>query len=291
MHITRWISRAATLCVVGPIAARLAQGVHAPDGAEGASFLVSETPARGMIVLAIVLAMTGLVGVLIARVSTRREAMLNMSFVLGWVAWTSGRMGELFRVDQSGFVMLAIEAALIGCVVVAVMVVASGTQDEDSSSRFDPKTMLAGKGGISLFAAAIVTLAIVWLFGQTDLPGQSLWSSFAGGVAAGLVGAMVQQSSGAGTKGAHPRQRDPETTHGFAPMIVGVLFAGVLAPLVGMFVPGSGGVLKTIGLGTLPGWLAVSPIAWSVGALLGVPIGWGWVESTVAMQETSVKHA
>jgi len=318
MHITRWIARAATLCVVGPIAAKLAQGLHAPDGGEHASFLVSESTIRGAMILGIVLAITAVSGILIARLSTRREAMLNMAFVLGWVAWTGGRMGELFRFDQGGFLLLALEAAFIGAVVVLALVVSShNTRDDDYTSWFDAKLLSMREGLLATGAALLVAVGFAWAFGQTDLPGQSLWASFVGGIFAGLVGAMLQKSSaektavteaGARLAGSlavgfnHNSPRSPEQRKAMefamkangtnmTPMIVGVLVAGIVAPLIGMVMPGSGGVLKTVATGSLPGWLAVSPIAWSVGALLGVPIGWGWVESTVAMQEPGVKRA
>lgn len=285
MNITRWIARIATLCVLGPIAAKLAQQLHAPDGSEHASFLVSESPVQGALVLGAVLMITFVSGVVIARLANRRESMLNMAFILGWVAWTNGRMGELFRVEQNAFVMLAIEGALIGVVVLFALIVATSTDaTDDRPSRVVPSELFKGKGSLMLGSAALSALAVAWVFGQTDLPGQSIWAAFAGGIVAGLIGTMVMQSSGSGAKGIQSKRQDPELI-GFGPMIAGVLLAGVLAPIIGMFVPGSSGVLDSIGSGSLPGWLAVSPVSWSVGALLGVPIGWGWVESTVAMHE------
>lgn len=285
MHITRWIARISTLCVLGPIAATLAQGLHAPDGSEHASFLVSESAVRGAMVLGAVLLITVVSGIVIAKLANRREAMLNMAFILGWVAWTGGRMGELFRVEQSGFVMLAIEGALIGgAVLIALIVASTANDDDDQASRVDPAQLLKGKGSLMLGSALISALVVAWVFGQTDLPGQSIWAAFAGGIVAGLVGTLVMQSSGTSAKGVQSKRQDPELI-GFGPMIAGVLLAGVIAPVIGMFMPGSSGLLDAIGNGSLPGWLAVSPVSWSVGALLGVPIGWGWVESTVAMQE------
>jgi len=318
MHITRWIARISTLCVLGPIAARLAEGLHAPDGSEYASFLVSESATRGVVLLGMILAITIVSGVLIARLSTRREGMLNMAFILGWVAWTGGRMGELFRVEQGGFVLLAIEAAIIGAGVMLAMAASSKkTMDDDYTSWFDAKLLTMREGLMALGVALLVAVALAWVFGQTDLPGQSLWAALIGGIAAGLVGAMSQKSAndrsavaeaGARLSGSlavglyRNSPRSPEQRReldasmkangsNMTPMIVGVMFAGVIAPLIGMVMPGSGGVLKAIGSGSLPGVLAVSPIAWSVGALIGVPIGWGWVESTVAMHEPQAKKA
>ncbi len=280
----RWIVRGVALCVLGPWCAKIAQGVRANDGSEHASFLVSEGLGKGAGALAMILGGVVVAGVVIAKLLGRREAMFNMAMIFGWVAWTGGRMGEMFRVTQGGFVQLAIEAGLIGAAVVAVLVVASKNEaDEDLTTLVDFQAIFRGTGLMALGAAMVAAIAGAWAFGQTDLPGQSLWASFLGGIVGGLIGAMVQQS---GDKGS--RQARAVT---MVPMIFGVLAAGVIAPLIGMVVPGSGKLLESIASGSLPGWLAVSPVAWSVGALLGVPIGMGWVESTAAMHEPAGQTA
>jgi hypothetical protein len=282
-QIHRWIARALTLCVLGPLCANLASGLRGQDGSEHASFLVSESLGKGAMTLAIVLVVLMVSGIVISRFTNRREAMFNMAMILGWIAWTTGRMGEVFRVSQGGFIQLALEAALIGTAVIVVLVVAKkNTGDEDKASSVEFESVLGGAGLVAVGAAVLAAIGIAWAFGQTDLPGQSLWASFTGGIVAGLVGAMIQQSKSEDSKSSHAS---------LIPMVIGVLLAGVAAPIVGMFTPGSAGVAESLGNGTFPGWLAVSPVSWSVGALLGVPVGWGWLESTVAMQESHTQTA
>ncbi len=272
-----------TLCVVGPLCASFASGVRSIDGAEHASFLVSQSIGAGAAVLAVTLGIVVILGVVIARVTTRREAMLNMAFIFGWVAWTGGRMGDLFRAQQGGFVLLAIEGTVIGLAVMMVLKLSSrGDADDEPMTSLDCKAILNMPELMALGAAMIAAIAAAWAFGRTDLPGQSLWATFAGGIVAGLVGAMVLKSN---EKDMHER------SHTMIPMVIGVMLAGVVSPLIGMVSPGPGGMLESIASGSMPGWLAVSPISWAAGALLGVPIGWGWLESTVAMQESHTQTA
>ncbi|MBL4590977.1 MAG: hypothetical protein JKY96_03350 [Phycisphaerales bacterium] len=282
-QIIQWISRVLTLCVFGPLCANFASRVRSIDGSERASFLVSQSMGSGAAVLAAILGIVVVVGVVIAKLTTRREAMLNMAFMFGWVAWTSGRMGDLFRTQQGGFVQLAIEAGLIGIAVMVVLRVSSNFKgDDETPTMVDCSGMFRGASLMAIGAAMVAAIASAWAFGQTDLSGQSLWAAFAGGIVAGLVGAMVLRSQ---------EQVGDDRSISMIPMIFGVLLAGVVAPLIGMAVPGSGKLLESLASGSMPGWLTVSPVSWAVGALLGVPIGWGWLESTVAMQESQAQAA
>lgn len=282
MHtIRQWISRALALAVFGPIAAGIAQGPVASDGSGSHTLFTVEPFGTGLVALVLVgllLALTGLIGNVLGG---RRESLLCMSFVLGWVAWTSGRLGHVYLLssESSTSIMLAIEALLLTVLVMLIAAMVSGgkDQEQDQVSSFAISQLksalkdsaLLGAMGASLVAAG----AIAWLFARTDLPGQSVGVGFLSGVGSGIVGTLVSGSM-------HGKEKHTGTP--FAPIMLGVMLCGVLAPLIGMVVPGSN-KLGTLALaGDLPGYLALSPAAWMMGALLGVPVGHGWVEQSHA---------
>ena len=281
----QWIARAISLCVVGPIAAMIASGVVAPDGSHSTTFLTSSSMGSGGIALAIVLGLVLVMGVCFGRLIDRREGLLNIAFVLGWVAWTMGRMGEVYRISpESGtLIALAIEGLVVSCAVLLALVLMTNPSKgmvhghSDDISRFDVgylKGALCTKAGIaSMLAAFAGALVISTVWGQNDLPGQSVGVGFFAGIGAGLAGTLAATSINKSGHSIKPTA--------FAPVIVGVMLCSVLTPLIGIIKPGSGGLLELVMAADLPGYLIVSPMAWTMGALLGVPMGHSWVEHSV----------
>ncbi|PCI10026.1 hypothetical protein COB72_04600 [bacterium] len=287
----QWFARIVSLCVVGPICAGIASGVVAPDGSRHTTFLTSHSMGSGIVALAMVLGLTMVMGIVIGRGVDRREGFLNIAFVLGWVAWTSGRMGEMYRfsADSGTLIKVAIETLIIALAMLIAMMLMTkpdkaGSEPDDEVSRFDCSFIRASlfntRGIASMFAALASGLVISYLLGQSDLPGQSTGVGFFVGIGAGLIGTLVSTSMGKGS--------DQVAATPFAPIMIGVMLCGVLGPVIGMIQPGSGGLLALIISGHLPGYLIVSPIAWSMGALLGVPIGHSWVEHS-AQQVTNAQ--
>ncbi len=262
--------------------AMIAGSVVGADGTHHTTFLTGASIGSGALALALVLGLSLVMGVVIGRVVDRREGMLNIAFVFGWVAWTSGRLGEVYRVTpESGTLLkLGIEGAVISVGVLVALMAMTGAKradDRDDVSRFDPafvrRSMMQVPGWGALGAAVVGALVFSWLFGQTDLPGQSVGVGFGAGIAAGALGALVANTM----RGAE--EKDAQTA--FAPIMIGVMLCSVLGVAIGLVVPGAGGLLKGVVHGDLPGYLIVSPMAWSMGALLGVPIGHSWVEHSV----------
>ncbi len=276
----QWFARIVSLCVIGPICAGIASGVVAPDGSRHTTFLTSHSMGSGIVALAMVLGLTMVMGVVIGRGVDRREGVLNIAFVFGWVAWTSGRMGEMYRFspDSGTLIKVSIETLIIGvAVLIAMMLMTKPEKDDgqsDEVSRFDCSFLIASllstRGIASMLAAIAGGLVVSYLWGQSDLPGQSTGVGLFAGIGAGLIGTLVSTSMNKNEPG--------ENATPFAPIMIGVMLCGVLGPIIGMIQPGPGGLLASIISGHLPGYLIVSPIAWSMGALLGVPIGHSWVE-------------
>ena len=288
--LKQWIARAVALCVVGPICAMLASGVVASDGSHDTSFLTSH--GGGAVALGSVLLLGLGFGVIVGRVVDRREGFLNIAFVFGWVAWTMGRMGEVYRIaPESGtFIKLAIEAGVIGlATMIALMVMTNPSKGmvhghSDDVSRFDygylKESMTNARGLASMGVGLLAALVFAYIFGQTDLPGQSVGVGFGAGIFAGLGGAMAASSM-------QKKSNHHEPT-AFGPIMLGVMLAGVVGPLVGLIMPGSNELVGLVVKGDLQGFLIVSPMAWTMGALLGVPVGHSWVEHS-AQQAAGVQ--
>lgn len=287
----QWTARVVSLCVVGPICAMIAGGVVGIDGSRHTTFLSGSSISSGAIALAMVLGLTLVMGVVIGRVVDRREGFLNIAFVFVWIAWTSGRVGEIFRVaPESGtLIKLSIEGLMIsGAVLIGMVLMTNPTKGTthghpDEVSRFDlgyiKSVLTKAEGLVSMLAALAGALVFSWLFGQTDLPGQSVGVGFGAGIVAGLVGALAANSA---------RKEDHKSaTTPFAPIFIGVMLASIMAPLIGMVLPGADGLGSAVIHSDLPGFLIVSPIAWTMGALMGVPMGHSWVEHSVHQAATT----
>ncbi len=287
----QWIARALSLCVLGPICAMIASSVVGADGTHHTTFLTGASIASGALALIMVLGLTLAMGITIGRLVDRREGLLNMAFVLGWVAWTSGRLGEIYRMTPETGTLLKLSSE--GLIISISMLVAlifmtspskgSESDQHDEISRFDTKyikdSLTKREGIASLIAGTIAGLIFAQLFGQTDLPGQAVGVGFGAGILAGTAGALVANTV------RNTNTKDTPTP--LAPIIIGVMLAGVLAPIIGIIKPGPDNLLGLVVHGDLQGYLIVSPIAWSMGALLGVPIGHSWVEHSVHQANTS----
>ena len=289
-HVMKqWIARAISLCVVGPLAASIAAGVNARDGSHATTFLTGHSLGAGASSLAMVLGLVVVMGVAVGRLVDRREGLLNIAFVFGWVAWTMGRMGDVYRLaPESGtLVMVAIEGLIVCvCVLVALVLMTDRNKEanaghDDELSRFDLafiKHSVGCKAGwVSMAGAFLAAVILSTILGQSDLPGQSVGVGFFAGIGAGVLGAMAASSMNKENHAGEPIA--------FAPLVIGVMLCSVLMPVLGMLRPGTGaganGLLGLIVIGDLPGYLVVSPVAWAMGSLLGVPVGHSWVSHSV----------
>ncbi len=277
--LRQWISRALALAVLGPLSAHAASSLVGIDGSAAHTLLTGDSAAGGIVALLIVGALTMVAGIAGAVLSDRREAFLAMGFVLGWVAWTSGRIGRIYLLapDASTAIKLAAECALLIAFVVLAGVLVSRSDESDPFTSFSLNRIKGWLGQqsmlIALGAALVAGGAIAWVFGSYDFPGQSTGVGFLAGIAAGVAGTLAA--------GAMQGKAGHDGTP-FAPMMLGVMLAGVLLPLLTIVYPGLGSIQELVLKGDLPGTVIVSPAAWLTGALLGVPMGHSWVEQTHA---------
>lgn len=289
-----WVLRGVALLVLGPIAGMLADSMRSADGSGHATLLVSSSLVRGVFVILGIAFMAQLIGIVATRVLSLREGVLNAGFVLAWGAWGGGRVGEALRSDPGAFslVRLAIEGGLV-FVLVAMMLrsMTKAAKPGDLRSdvlRFDAplvgtiRSEPMAMAGVFLISC-VVAMGASWLQVTSDLTGQSVWGGFVGGLLAGLVGGLVLH---------HTDQKDvkrPSDSRvvSVVPAILGVALAGLVAPLVVFVVPGSDKVLASIASGDAPGWTMMTPMAWSAGAMIGAPAGYGWVESSMQRHQTA----
>ena len=280
MHtIRQWISRAIALGVIGPIASQVAGRLMASDGSGEHTLLTGTSMGAGIMALVVVGLLTLAAGLIGGILGDRREGLLGMGFVLGWVAWTSGRIGNIYSLspEVGTSVSFAIETLLLMMFVVVAAMLISRNDDRDPISSFKCDRMkgwMKHSAMLGAMGAALVSAAVMsWLFAVQDLPGQSIGVGFLAGIMAGVVGAMTASS----LQGKTDHRGTP-----YAPVMLGVMLAGVLMPLVGIVKPGLASMEIMQLKGTLPGYLALSPAAWIAGALLGVPVGHSWVEHSNA---------
>ncbi|MGV6813855.1 MAG: hypothetical protein ACWA5W_02460 [Phycisphaerales bacterium] len=289
----QWITRALALCVVGPICASLANSLQASDGSGDTTFLSASF--AGLTTLLITLMIALIFGIIVSRITDRKEALLDLALVYGWIGWTSGSLGDIFRIEQDSGVLLrlAAESFLISALTLAgLMIIGSGTPKntqavDDSIARFDlasfRQDLLSKSGGIALLLSVVAAGIIASLLGQSSLPGQAVGVGFVAGIAGGLAGALGWSGSQKNAKDLRPAP--------YAILMLGVMLMGILAPLIGILRPGEADLLGLVVKGNLPGLLIVSPIAWSMGALLGVPVGHSWVEHSVQQSTQSAVAA
>jgi len=214
---------------------------------------------------------------------------LNMGLVVAWGAWGSGQVGEALRgaPGSGSLVMLAVEGgialalSLVGLVVLAKM--GRGQEHRDECVRLDASVI--GNIGSNIATSAsmvvaglVVSMGVVWLQVQNDLSGQAVWGGFVGAAGAGVLGGMMLKNHSL------KNERSGEGELSLVPVIVGVLLGGVAGPLMGMVVPGGGKILEAVASGDAPGWMMMSSLAWAGGALIGTPVGYSWVESSVERQ-------
>jgi len=279
-----WVLRVIALAAVGPVAGALSASVRGADGSGHATLVLSASPMSGIAKLAIIGAMALVMGVLGARLVHRREGVLGAGIVLGWGAWGMARVDEAIRTDPGADALtrLALEGAIVVALVVAILVlvhvygtridprgdaVALGRAQIDKTKAHLP--VVLGATGV----ACVVAIGVSWVQVPGGLSGQSVWGGFIGGLAGGLAGAFVLHSTAL---------RDAPT---MVPMILGVALAAVAAPLLSFVVPGPAGLMDAIARGTAPGFVRMSALAWACGALVGVPLGYGWVESSMAKHD------
>lgn len=274
--IIRWTIYLIALFIAGPAAGALVGAVHAVDGGP-ASPLVSASPGLGLASAIGALVMALLLGLITGKFLGLGPAMTASGFVVAWAAWRTADVDQLIRTAQSGkpLKMLAVEGLVLGVLGMAIAIgcwVVSGRQDtiERRQSKTGEiqvsllKKIFGGKGGPASIAVGLVAGGVAaWLIAATPLKGQAVFAAIAAGAFAAAAGRLVDFEAPAPA------------------MFLPILILAAVAPLTGLIMAGSGGVVAAAYKGSLFPLANISPLDWIAGGLLGIPMGTSWAGSMI----------
>lgn len=268
--IGRWVFPCLALFIIGPVLSRLIGGLRADDGGPDVSLLVSARPALGLVMGLIGVAAALAYGGIAGRLLGERTGTLSGGLLLAWVAWMTGDLSLVLRLEGSAgtLALLAAEGlAVCGLALAGVAVIARLSPDRACEPMgVETKRLAKWPALAGALAGAAAALAVAWLVAFNGLRGQGLMAAVLGSIAAGAISMLAAQS----LSGEKPPVLMP---------FLAVLIAAALGPLVGFVRPGAGELASAMIDGSLPGVLMIQPLDWAAGMLLGVPIGIGWMHA------------
>ncbi|MEM7755704.1 MAG: hypothetical protein AAF297_08730 [Planctomycetota bacterium] len=286
----RWTLNIVALVVLGPLAAVPISALADRHGGGAVSLLVNTSLASGLFALAAVGALGVLGGALGSRLSGSQMGRTVAGLTVAWAALWVGDMGDTLRAagPTMGTVLsLIVESGLLLVVGVAMLYAtltadrprvkaaeADGKSGASALSAVSPadflKRFTAPAALLGIAIGVVAALFGAWLVARDDMRGQAFFAGILGAILAGAAARLAGTLLPGG---------DPKTAHRPEVPAVGVLLAGVLAPLVLIVVPGLGNVDEAARAGTLTGPGALTPLDWLAGALLGTSIGINWAGS------------
>ena len=262
------------LFVLGPAASRLVGMLRASDASADVTLLVNTSPALGVVVAIGVVALALVAGLPASRALGVRTGLTVTGLTLAWAAWYTSPISVLARSHDGGRLLLtlAIEGALtlaLGVAALALLVRVGARHDGDPlcepvAAQFK-KALTTGPGLAAMGGALLASLVIAWFVAREPLRGQSIFAGFAAGIGAGSVGIWCGSFVG--------RDVPPMAA------ILGVMLVAVIAPVLGMVMPGGEGLREAVVGDAIPGPVRLQGLDALVGATLGAPIGLGWVGS------------
>ncbi len=282
--IYRWSFTLGALFVVGPLAARLTASLHARDGSIHTSLLVTASPAVGLLVTLLTLALAALLAIPAGRIFGPRFALRIAAFCLAWASWTTGTVDEIIRSlhGDSPVATLAFEGALVGTLGLGLFLLVlrfSKIQDHGPDGRDlragpdSPANLfraLASPAGMGTLAASLVGAALLaWVFAIEPLKGQAVFGAFMAGIGAGAAGHLAAMALGA----------DERHEFSFLPFLAPAIL-GILGPLsMSIMLENATTLREAAYAGRLFPLGHILPLDWLAGSFLGVPIGLAWVKS------------
>ena len=302
----RWGLNIVALVVLGPLAAAPIVGLADAHGGHAVTLLLNGSAAGGVFACVVVI----LAGVVAAFVGSRLAGVQMGRTVSGltvaWAAFSLGDVGNALRASGDGggvgagaVLAMVIEAAIV-LVGGAVMLYVAAWADRDRAARVEAKragpeeaAMIGSPAGFAkAFARSGVLLGVglgavgalvgAWLVARDDLRGQAFMAGVLGAVLAGAAARLA---------GALLPGGDPKLAHRAEIPGLGVLAAGVVAPVLVFVIPGLGNVDGAVRGATFTGPSALASLDWLGGALLGTTIGINWAGSLMEREPSDSKPA
>ncbi|MBX3388649.1 MAG: hypothetical protein KF691_04260 [Phycisphaeraceae bacterium] len=282
--IFEWVSLVLAVLILGPVAGLLPAMLRSPAGSGEATALTSKAPLFGIALSLGALAIAAVVGMFGSKTVTRPMGMACAGFTLVWVACRSGRAEMIFRESSSPVTsawMMAIEAAILTIPVLWVVTLVQKPRpidaDENAVALTEVRTglleglkaLVRDYRGLLGVAAALIGAAFGCALGSISLlKGQCVFAGVLAGIGAGCAGGLVIAGI--------------DSKPSLAPY-VGVMLTAILAPIVTIFMQGSGLASAAITGDLLPVGRLI-PMDWIAGMFLGVPWGLSWVSGMVKDQ-------
>jgi hypothetical protein len=201
-------------------------------------------------------------GFLAAKLHSASAGVLDMGVVLAWGASGFGTLRQVVAAraaaadgagTRSTLVLLAVEAAVVGVLVVAAVMLIERAAKPPTVPTEEPK---AGSWLTSLACGAAGTLVGVWLIAQTGYKGQVIGAALVGGLVGGVAAYAIE-----------PRTR-------MWPVVAGCVVAAVAGPIIALVTGGNDEHLHAAVISGSVTRLAL-PIGFDgiAGACMGVPTG------------------
>lgn len=281
--VFRWSLLVGAVLFVGPVASQLLANLRAADGGSGTTILTAFAPGQGIIAAFVLFASALVVGGLGAAAFARETGLAAAGFVTAWGAWRLGSTEAAVMVagGRNVLLVLAAEGAAVGFAffLIAMFIgIVSRREHADHPAAgpvrvarlfivdAEPDVNRNRVLAVSALVGIITGGAAGWLVAFEPQRGQAVFAAIAAGIAA--AAGVQLTASGLRAKA------------GFLAPFISMGLLAVLAPVVCYFTQGDK-IVQVCNEYKLMGLARVISLDWAAGALLGVPIGLGWVGSMI----------
>lgn len=274
--IARWALISLALLVVGPLLAIPFGSLRLPDGAMGAPALLSISPLKGLLLLAVAMVIAAGLGAAAARLGGAGLGLAVAGFTLAGPAWTTGVLDDALRARSDDLVAeslrtLAIEGALvaIGGALIALLITRAA-RPHSQPSPGDRRDPIQALGGLAI--AGVIAGIAASLVARESLKGQNIGAALVAGAAGATAARFMLPRAPA------------------AVFVLGVGMLGVIGPVWAMAQFGDGALRAAYEM-RLPAIARPLALDWLAGGLVGVSLGLYWAASLRKEPEGAPAHA
>ncbi|MEM1166734.1 MAG: hypothetical protein AAGI30_10650 [Planctomycetota bacterium] len=239
------------LTVAGPVAGVLWSAMRGADGGHAATAIVGRVGGfetlRNPLLGALSILLAVLVALPAARLGRPMVARLSAGLVLAWAALVSGRLDELIRSDATAIAPRLILEGAIASLAAFLWFRAAPPH----------RVRSGGWPALALNALGVASgLVVAHIVATSALPGQGFAAASIGALSCGVVLRVTGRSA---------------LAVAWMPLLGSVVGWAHVSVMLG---PGS-----SAALGSPAGLVAVMPIDWLAGALVGGSLAWWWVST------------